>query len=102
MEDNYFRNFSSSGDDFSHEEYPLQDIDEAFKSLLEIEYNDEWKIRHVYTDDITYSIKIHTKDKTLSYNSQEGGSEYLIYLLLAFYERQKQHRDGADTPGEQE
>ena len=102
MEDNYFKNYTSSEDDFNSADYPLQDMEEAFKSLLEIEYNKDGTIKHVYADDITYSIKISAKGKTFSYSSEEGGKEFLIYLLLAFYDRQKNEQTGADTPGKQE
>ena len=96
--DDYFSTFTSSEDDFEPQDYPLQDIDEAFKSLLEIEYNEDGTIKHVYSDDITYSIRISTKGKTFSHNSEEGGNEFLIYLLLSFYDRQKrEQQSGADT-----
>lgn len=93
--DEYFSSYSTSEDDFNKPDYPLQDIEEAFKSLLEIEYNKDGTPKKVYTDGVSFSIKINTHGKTFSYDSEkEEESEYLIYLLLAFYDRKKRKQDG--------
>lgn len=91
--DEYFSSYSTSEDDFSKPDYPLQDIEEAFKSLLEIEYNKDGTPKKVYADGVSFCIKIKTGDRTFSYDSEsQEDSEYLIYLLLAFMDR-KRKRD---------
>ena len=88
----FFENISSTSEDYGKPSKNIEEIKKVIDDLLSIEYKKDGSAKAVYADDVEFDIKITTKDNKYTYNSLEGGSEYLLYLLLAFYERQKDER----------